>query len=112
MARVSITINSKSYEVACGDGEEQKIRDLAATVDAKVSELVNALGQAGEGRLLAMAGLLLADELAEANKQVLLNQQMPPPAPMALNVDEEKLAQSLESFAQDIENIAERVEGA
>ena len=61
MARVSITVNANTYDIACPDGEEQNILDLAEGLNAKVAELVGAIGQAGEARLLAMAGLLMAE---------------------------------------------------
>lgn len=116
MARVSITINETSYDIACADGEEQHILDLAQVLDAKVGELVAAIGQAGEARLLAMAGLLMADELAEVKDEV---QRLraeaevsasPPPAPVA--IDEDRLAGILEALAGRIETIAQRAEEA
>lgn len=110
MAQVSITVNANTYNVACADGEEQHIKDLAQVLDTKVGELVGAIGQAGEARLLAMAGLLMADELAEAK-----NQPAPEPAPHAApkpSINEEHLIQRLETLATHIESIAERVEDA
>ncbi|MEG3618462.1 cell division protein ZapA [Magnetovibrio sp. PR-2] len=107
MAKVSITINNETYDIACADGEEQHILNLAGAVDAKVGELVAAIGQAGEARLLAMAGLLMADELAELNSEG----PSAPPQPTS-SVDEEQLAQALESMAVRIESIASELENA
>jgi cell division protein ZapA len=66
MSQVSLTINGRSYSVACGDGEEAYIQSLAADIDRKVQGLAGQLGAVGEARLLVMAALLIADELAEA----------------------------------------------
>ena len=107
MAKVSITINNETYDIACADGEEQHILNLAGAVDAKVGELVAAIGQAGEARLLAMAGLLMADELAELKAGG--PAEAPPPTP---NVDEERLAQALDAMAARIETIADSLENA
>ena len=110
MAEVSIIVNANTYKVSCADGEEQHIKDLATVLDAKVGELVGAIGQAGESRLLAMAGLLMADELAEAK-----NQKAPEPAPVEVptsSINEEHLIGRLETLATHIESIAERIEGA
>lgn len=119
MARVSISINTQTYEIACADGEEQHILDLAAVLDAKVGELVSAIGQAGEARLLAMAGLLMADEMAETREEVAklraqaeltpVNQE---PVSQDPAVDADRLADVLEAMAGRIETIAERIERA
>ena len=62
MPLVNIMVNSRAYTVACDDGEEDHLRELAAHVDAKVRELLATVGQVGDQRLLLMAALLLADE--------------------------------------------------
>ena len=43
MARVSISVNGNTYEIACADGEEQHILDLAGILDGRVDELVAAI---------------------------------------------------------------------
>jgi cell division protein ZapA len=70
MAQVEITINSQSYRVACEDGQEQRLTDLARLVDAHVGNLVEQVGQVGHTRLLVMASLLVADELVELRETV------------------------------------------
>jgi cell division protein ZapA len=69
MAQVTVQINGRGYQVACGEGEEQRIAGLAAYVDAKVQDLVGALGNIGDQRLIVMASLLLADEIMEMQEQ-------------------------------------------
>jgi cell division protein ZapA len=124
MARVSITINGYSYEITCADGEEQHILDLAQTLDGRVGELVAAIGQAGEARLLSMAGLLLADELAEVKDEVerlRAEAQVAPAQASALasaqasaqaDQEQDRVASVLDSLAGRIETIAERLEQA
>jgi len=114
MARVSISINNQTYDIACADGEEQHILDLAGVVDAKVGELVGAIGQAGEGRLLAMAGLLMADDLAETRDEVATLRsaaEISAPAEQSA-VDENRLADVLDAMAARIETIARDLERA
>ena len=65
MAQVEVTINGRGYKVACDDGEEEHLLSLADYVDRKVSELTKSVGQVGDTRLILMAGLVIADELAE-----------------------------------------------
>ena len=39
MPQVSITIANRTYELACGEGEEDRVHELAAYVDEKLSML-------------------------------------------------------------------------
>ena len=39
MPQVSIQIANRTYELACGDGEEERVQELAAYVDGKITEL-------------------------------------------------------------------------
>ena len=66
MANINVKINSRTYQVACNDGEEKHLLELADLVEKRVQQLVSSVGQIGEARLLVMAGLLLSDELTEA----------------------------------------------
>ena len=66
MPQVSINIANRTYEFACGEGEEQRVHELASYVDGKVTELRKQLPGAAEVKLLVFAALLLADESREA----------------------------------------------
>jgi cell division protein ZapA len=66
MPQVSINIANRTYELACGEGEEQRVQELAAYVDEKVMELRKQLPGAAEIKLMVFAALLLADESREA----------------------------------------------
>ena len=70
MPQVGIVINGRSYRIACDDGQEEHLKELAQLVDKRVAELVATMGQVGDTRLLVMASLLVADELAGAYAEV------------------------------------------
>lgn len=70
MPELSVIVNGRSYAIVCGDGQEQHVTALAADIDRRIRQLVAILGQAGEARLLLMAGLLISDELEEAKAQL------------------------------------------
>ncbi len=63
---VSIQIANRTYELACGEGEEGRVQELAAYVDEKVCELRRQMPGAPEVKLLVFAALLLAEESREA----------------------------------------------
>lgn len=70
MAQVEITINNRQFRVACEDGQESHLQDLAAFFDTKVSALADTVGQLGDTSLMVMAGLLVADELSDLQAEL------------------------------------------
>jgi cell division protein ZapA len=70
-------VNSRAYTIACDEGEEGHLRELATHVDAKVRELLGNVGQVGDARLILMAALLIADDYLDiAAKLGKLEQQL------------------------------------
>lgn len=69
MPQVNVTISGRTYRMACGDGEEGHLENLAAAFDAKIAELRGAFGEIGDMRLHVMAAITLADELAELRRR-------------------------------------------
>lgn len=70
MAQVMVTIAGKTYRIACGDGEEQHLESLAASLDAKIEEMRTTFGEIGDMRLHVMAAITLADEMHETRKRL------------------------------------------
>jgi len=106
MAQVDVAINGKSYRIACDDGQEDHLLQLAAFVDQRVQDLVASVGQIGDARLLVMASLLISDELSEIYSKV--NEAEGNGAEEA----EHALAQATDALAQRIEQIAATLEPA
>lgn len=72
MGQILVTLNGRSYRLACGDGEEARLQSLAAIVKSKVDQLAIQFGQVGEDRLFLMSALLIADELLDARERLTL----------------------------------------
>jgi cell division protein ZapA len=106
--KVDISINGRLYAVACGEGEENRVRELAGMVDARVRQLVgpNPTGAVGETHLLVLAGLMLADELSEAAGGT--PQAAAPPQNGADN-DQDVLIAAVDHLTDRIAVIAERL---
>ena len=66
MAQLSVTIHGRNYPIVCDDGQEEHVTRLAAYIDKRATEIAETVGQVGDGRLLVMTSLLVADELSEA----------------------------------------------
>lgn len=63
MGQVSVIINGRNYRLACSDGEEGRLLELAGHVKSRVEQLIREFGQVGDDRLLLMTALLVTDEL-------------------------------------------------
>ena len=64
MAQVNVTINGRQFRMACEDGQEDHVTDLARDLDARIEGLRAKFGEIGDTRLTVMAALTVADELA------------------------------------------------
>ena len=67
---VTVRINGQTYQMGCDAGQEHHIVEMGKNVDSIVQQLVSSVGQIGDTRLLAMAGLILSDQVQVANKQI------------------------------------------
>jgi cell division protein ZapA len=65
VAPVNVTINGRQFRMACEDGQEDHLRQLAKELDERVSALRGQFGEIGDARLTVMAALMASDELAE-----------------------------------------------
>ena len=111
MPQVDVHINGRRYQIACDEGQEEHLSQLAEYVDKRVQELVGAVGQVGDARLLVMTSLLVADELAEAYSAIEDNAETGNGAGnVAADERDEALASMLEAMASRIEALASGVE--
>ena len=106
MPEVSIQINERLYPVACEEGEQDHLIRLGRYVDKRVKELSKSVGKIGEAHLLAMACLLVADELSEANDRARMSKD---DASAALV---ERSSETLDRAAISVERMTEKLEKA
>ncbi len=113
MAQVTITINSREYPIACESGQEARILQLAAVLEQKAQLLKHISGQINENMLLAMIGILVADDLLEARKNT------PAPAEPQISATETEqmiaeadrlIAERLRVVGETIKAVAKRIE--
>ena len=62
---VKIEINGVVYPVSCMAGEEERLIKSSKEINKVIASLSNVSETIGETRLLAMASLILADQLIE-----------------------------------------------
>lgn len=109
MKSLKIFIHGGEYEIACDAGQEAHLRQLAADLDARVTELAKKAYGASDKMLLVMASLMMADELAERREEAEFLRMRAAEAEMAAHPA--RLKELEEAFAGVLEEMAERVEG-
>lgn len=108
MAQVTVTVNGRDYTIACDDGDEEHVTELASYLDERVGELTGTVGQVGEARLLLMVSLLIADELAEAYHE--LDDLKAGGAGAADGEQDDGAAKAVEDLAARVETVAASLE--
>ena len=104
MPDVKISIAGRDYFVACNPGEEQRLMDLGAMVDAIALEAGGGSRGLTENRALLFSALLLADKLQDAGGGAVAAPNAQTSAAFAQSAD------VLEGLADRFENLALRLE--
>jgi cell division protein ZapA len=110
MPLVNVMVNNRAYTIACDEGEEAHLKELAAHVDEKAREVLGSVGQVGDARMLLMAALLIADEHHDLQAKVGA-EGSPDTQKLHLKAEEaeSQAADMLESAAKKLEDIAARL---
>jgi cell division protein ZapA len=109
MPLVNVMVNSRAYTIACDEGEEEHLKELAGYVDAKAREVLGSVGQVGDARMLLMAALLIADERHELTGKVPASDGEKQTLHLRAEKAESAAADALESAAKRMEDIAVRL---
>lgn len=110
MAQVNVSINNRSYDLACEDGEETHLRELARFVDRQVDDLRRNFGHIGDSRLLVMAALMIADQLSEALTRIEDVEKELASLKQTGSTASDQTRQIEDAAIRDIEGLAERLE--
>ena len=123
MANVHIRINTKEYDVACDNGQEEQLKLLAAEVDERAKMLTRSMGTTpGDPMVLALTAIMMADEIAENKREIhniatevqrlasLVNEDKKNEQEGRMQEIEQAMATTLEEIAARIETIADRAE--
>ena len=112
MGQVKVSVNGQRYQLACRDGEEDRLIDLARYVDDRVRELAETMGSVGDSRLLLLAALVVADELHELREST-EGETNAPAVGNGLSFGLDSRAENrLDALVDEIEDIAARLENA
>lgn len=118
MAQVSVTIAGRAYRMACEDGQEPHLEQLARDLDARIAEMKESFGEIGDQRLTVMAAIAMTDDRSEAQRKLAKMEaelahlrEEGAAARTAAEALANKAAQALDDTAARIERIARRMDG-
>lgn len=111
MPQVIVRVNDRSYSMVCDEGEEEHVAELAAFLDGEVVSLKKTFGQAGDSRLLLMAGIMVADRLSEALRKIETMQEEIEGLKDARSAVVDRTRTIEDSLAEKLEAAAARIEG-
>ncbi|MGE0423847.1 MAG: cell division protein ZapA [Reyranellaceae bacterium] len=92
MPHVSVRINARQYEIACAEGEEERLLSLAADLDECILDLRRQIAGAPEIKLLVLGALMMADKAREAEGRIAQAESEASRARTELQVLREELA--------------------
>jgi cell division protein ZapA len=111
MSQVNVTINGRQFRMACEDGQEGHLQQLARELDERIVALRGQFGEIGDARLTVMAALMVADELAEANKKLTRMEADHAALQEARGAASERAQATQVAIATAFDTAAERIEG-
>lgn len=119
MSQVSVTINGRQFRMACEDGQEGHLMNLARDLDGRIEGLRTKFGEIGDTRLTVMAALTIADSLAETASRIKRLEDelasLKDARTEALNLDKaahNAIATALNAAAERIESIVKKLNQA
>lgn len=110
MPQINVTIDGKAYRMACADGEETHLADLAAGFDARITEMRQAFGEIGDMRLHVMAAITLSDDLAETKGRLAALEAETAELRARRQAGEAEQAEGQARLAETVGRAAERIE--
>ena len=109
MPTVTIALNGRNYDIACGEGEEPRVHELAGEIRRRMESLTRNAGTMNEGMVFVMTALLLADELDQKKRE---SAKVRDEGRESSLKRELALADTIEALAARVETLAARVEAA
>jgi cell division protein ZapA len=110
VAQVNVTISGRQFRMACEDGQEDHLRQLATSLDDRITALRGQFGEIGDARLTVMAALMLADELSETAKKIRRLEEELAAAQDARAVDADRAQDAQAALVAAFSAAAERIE--
>ncbi len=120
MSVITVSIHGKDYQLACDNGQEEHLRELAYQVDDRLRQMEKKLGGTASGHgeemlLFMLTAITMTDELNDIKSELdQLHQEMANTShsfERSKNIEMEQiLAGTIDEIAQRIERMADKLE--
>lgn len=70
MSSVTVNVNGRDYEIACDEGQEQRVQSLGQYVDDNIRKIAGSGAVGGDIHLYVLTSLLMADEVFELRERL------------------------------------------
>jgi cell division protein ZapA len=110
MSQVNVIINGRQFRMACENGQESHLQQLARDLDQRIEKLRANFGEIGDTRLTVMAALTVADELAEAGGKLRKLEEELASLQAARAASAERAVATQAAVAAALNSAAERIE--
>jgi len=107
MPIVNLKINDILYQVACGEGEESHLQNLAMKLEEKLQKMAKR-NKANDNKILLLTALMLEDEVGEL-KQKLTNKYDAPTKDVQEQCDN-AIINTMDTITNYVENLAKKLE--
>lgn len=107
---VNVTINGRVYRMACDEGQEQHLGELADEFNRHVEQLKTTFGEIGDSRLTVMAALMVADQLYETRRRLKQIETELETARLQRATATERFEGAQDAIVEALTSAAERVE--
>lgn len=97
MPEVNVEINGRKFRMACEEGQQAHLLQLAARFNQQIDNFKGTFGEIGDNRLTVMAGIAILDELTEAERRI---------ATLERNVAD--LTAAGEALSQEVEDLEQK----
>ena len=104
MAELTISINSRPFQIMCRDGEEAQVKQLAEDLATRIANIKRDVGagrRAGDSHLLVLTGLTMCNELRDLRHEI-----------GRVREEVEKTTAARQDLHDRIEELEDRVSGA
>ncbi|UTD27255.1 cell division protein ZapA [Bradyrhizobium sp. WD16] len=110
MSHVNVTINGRQYRMACEEGQERQLLQLAESLESRITALRGKFGEIGDARLTVMSALMIADELLDANQRIVRLEEQLTALQDARYAAAERVKATQSAISAALNSAAERLE--
>jgi len=116
MAEVTIVIKGRQYDIACDDGQEDRVLKLASYIDNKIKLIARSGSAYNESHLMVLTSLVLADEVFET-KEELENVEVSVSNPVegqedVISQDDSEILEAINSMAERLDSLSSKLREA